>query len=103
STNHRQRRCRIRVKMSAEPVGQESERSASPSIAARLLARLNRLFRKPARPQYFKVEAYQNWLARDGEELYEHFYSRHASFTGKCILDLACGYGGKAAVYGRKN
>jgi ubiquinone/menaquinone biosynthesis C-methylase UbiE len=64
---------------------------------------LNRFFRKPSKPQYFQVEAYQNWLEKDGEDLYEHFYSKHASFSGKCVLDLACGHGGKAAVYGRKD
>ncbi len=90
--------------MSAEPPGDQARNKAtSPSIAARLLARLNRFFRKPSKPQYFEVEAYQNWLEKNGEDLYEHFYSKHTSFEGKCILDLACGYGGKAAVYGRQS
>lgn len=90
--------------MLAERLGEQARNKApSPSIAARLLARLNRFFRKPSKPQYFEVEAYQDWLEKDGEDLYEHFYAKHASFEGKCILDLACGYGGKAAVYGRKN
>jgi SAM-dependent methyltransferase len=47
------------------------------------------------------VQAYQEWLARNGGELYRQFYSRYATFEGCRILDLACGYGGKFAAYSR--
>jgi ubiquinone/menaquinone biosynthesis C-methylase UbiE len=73
------------------------------SIPARVLARLNRLFRKPQKPQYFETEAYKNWLIKNGEDLYRHFYSQYATFEGKQILDVGCGYGGKAIAYGKYN
>jgi len=69
------------------------------SLDARLLAWLNGWFREPERPQYFEVEAYQSWLEKAGADLYEQFYSKYASFAGKRILDIGCGYGGKIAAY----
>ncbi|MCI0485703.1 MAG: class I SAM-dependent methyltransferase [Blastocatellia bacterium] len=74
-----------------------------PSIAARALARINRFFHRPDRPLYFDSEAYQQWLEKNGRELYEQFYSRYTDFGGKRILDLACGYGGKLSMYGKQN
>jgi ubiquinone/menaquinone biosynthesis C-methylase UbiE len=75
--------------------------SSSPSISAHLLAGWNRFFPKPARPQYFDTAAYQKWLEKNGNDLYEHFYSKHADFAGKTILDLGCGYSGKAVAYSK--
>jgi ubiquinone/menaquinone biosynthesis C-methylase UbiE len=72
---------------------------ARASVDARLLAWINGWFREPERPQYFEVEAYQNWLEKAGADLYEQFYSKYASFAGKRILDIGCGYGGKIAAY----
>lgn len=77
--------------------------SKASQLSAALLARLNRQFRKPGKPQYFEGEAYQQWLESGGEQLYEQFYSRYADFAGKTILDLACGYGGKALAYSRQD
>jgi ubiquinone/menaquinone biosynthesis C-methylase UbiE len=74
---------------------------SSLSIPAHLLAGLNRLFPKPSRPQYFDTAAYQKWLEKNGDDLYEHFYSKHTAFTGKTVLDLGCGYSGKAVAYSK--
>jgi ubiquinone/menaquinone biosynthesis C-methylase UbiE len=78
-----------------------SQAQPSLSIPAQLLAGLNRFFHKPSRPQYFDTAAYQQWLEKNGDELYEHFYSKHAIFTGKAVLDLGCGYSGKAVAYSK--
>lgn len=77
------------------------KREQSASVAARILARLNRFFPRAPRPLYFDVDAYQRWLENSGQDLYDHFYSRYADFGGKSILDLGCGYGGKIITYGR--
>ena len=71
------------------------------SISAHLLAGLNGFFHKPLRPHYFDTAAYQKWLENNGDDLYENFYAKHALFTGKTILDLGCGYSGKAVAYGK--
>lgn len=71
------------------------------SASARLLVALNRRFPRHQRPVYFETEAYGRWLATMGSELYKCFYSKHATFSGKRILDLGCGYGGKTRAYAR--
>lgn len=70
------------------------------SLAARFLARANRLWKRPDRPRYFETEAYQAWLETHGRDLVEQFYSKHARFQGLRVLDVGCGYGGKIAAYG---
>jgi ubiquinone/menaquinone biosynthesis C-methylase UbiE len=72
------------------------------SLTARGLVWLNQFFVRPERPTYIDVEAYQAWLEENGDHLYKNFYSKHANFDGKTVLDLACGAGGKIVTYSQQ-
>lgn len=75
------------------------------SVAAQLLLRLNRLFPLPVHPFNLANDgqmSYTEWQFQKGEKTIQFFLPYHSQeqmFTGKTVLDIGCGGGGKTCYY----
>lgn len=75
------------------------------SVSAQLLLRLNRFFPLPVHPFNLANDgqmSYTEWQFQKGEQTIQFFLPYHSQeqmFTGKTVLDIGCGGGGKTCYY----
>ncbi|UCF05078.1 MAG: class I SAM-dependent methyltransferase [bacterium] len=69
-------------------------------LLARLLHRIDRLFPRTRVEGRESPEAYSEWEYRLGKDLLERYTAQFGALTGKRVLDIGCGLGGKTIAYG---
>lgn len=75
------------------------------SVSAQLLLRLNRVFPLPVHPFNLANDgqmSYTEWQFQKGDQTIQFFLPFHSQaemFTGKTVLDIGCGGGGKTCYY----
>ncbi len=68
-------------------------------LRARLLLALNRIFPRPIDYEGDTDEAYSLWEFNSGRFMYDRYFADRVDISGKRVLDVGCGTGGKAAFY----
>jgi ubiquinone/menaquinone biosynthesis C-methylase UbiE len=68
-------------------------------VCARLLLRLNRIFPRPIDYEGDTAEAYSRWENKFGRLMFERYFTGRVDITGKRVLDVGCGTGGKVVFY----
>ena len=64
-----------------------------------LILLLNKVFRPPHVEGRESEEAYSDWEYRWGKELVREFLEPAGDLSGKTVLDVGCGFGGKTVAY----
>jgi len=69
------------------------------SLRARFVVALNRIFRRPIDYDGDTPEAYSRWEFNSGRLMFDRYFADRVEVSGKRVLDVGCGAGGKAALY----
>jgi SAM-dependent methyltransferase len=68
-------------------------------LLARLISRIDRLFPRTRVEGRESPEAYSEWEYRLGKDLLERYTAHFGTLTGRRVLDIGCGLGGKTIAY----